>query len=102
MTLRSDQPGDIRDNSKICAKKTQDLAKNTHDPIFLAQTFPAIQILLPGPPPARREVFLCPRRCDSNISLSGDPIFSISLLLFLQVSAKRVITLIQSLNFDAF
>jgi hypothetical protein len=40
----------IHDNGKICAKKTRDLAKNTRDPIFLAQTFPAIQILLPSLP----------------------------------------------------
>jgi hypothetical protein len=51
----------IRDNGKICAKKTCDPAKKTRDPIFLAQIFPAIQILLPdclgsGDFPAVREV----------------------------------------------
>ncbi len=71
----------IRDG-KICAKKTRDPAKNTCDPIFLAQTFPAIQILLPCLPgsgefPAGNldiwEVFLCTRRRDSNITYSLTP-----------------------------
>ena len=57
----------IRDNSKICAKKTRDLAKNTRDPTFLAHTFPAIF-------PARlRPSGKCqlPRRPGSKIWIAG-------------------------------
>jgi hypothetical protein len=47
--------------AKSVPKKLVIRPKNTRDPIFLAQTFPAIQILLPGPPgsgefPAGREI----------------------------------------------
>ncbi len=64
----------IRDNSKICAKKTRDLAKNTRDPIFLAQTFPAIF-------PARRrpaEKFRLPGRPGSKIWIAGKFLYALS------------------------